>query len=76
MGAGSAGSVVAHRLGTDANTTILLLEAGPYIGSLIDIPVITPLLHQTTLNWNYETVPQKESCFGLINNVRILTYVA
>lgn len=39
------------------------------MGNLIDIPIITPLLHQSEVSWQYETVSQTTSCYGLKNNV-------
>ncbi|XP_063405240.1 oxygen-dependent choline dehydrogenase-like [Mytilus trossulus] len=64
VGAGSAGAVIANRLSEDDNVTVLLLEAG---GSELDhdyikVPLATPLLQKTDIDWSYYTVPQKASC--------------
>lgn len=69
VGAGSAGSVIANRLGEDTQSKILLLEAGPYIGSIIDIPALTPGLHKSEIDWQYETVSQKSACYGFKDKV-------
>ncbi|CAC5376119.1 Glucose dehydrogenase [FAD, quinone],Choline dehydrogenase, mitochondrial,Oxygen-dependent choline dehydrogenase [Mytilus coruscus] len=64
LGAGSAGAVIANRLSEDENVTVLLLEAG---GSELDhnyikVPLATPLLQETDIDWSYYTIPQKASC--------------
>ncbi|XP_052089229.1 glucose dehydrogenase [FAD, quinone]-like [Mytilus californianus] len=64
LGAGSAGAVIANRLSEDDNVTVLLLEAG---GSELDhnyikVPLATPLLQETDIDWSYYTIPQKASC--------------
>ncbi len=61
VGAGSAGSVVANRLGENPNAKILVLEAG---GKEIDAPNIQdPSVWYTLLgspiDWGYTSVPQK-----------------
>ncbi|XP_052088266.1 glucose dehydrogenase [FAD, quinone]-like isoform X2 [Mytilus californianus] len=61
VGAGSAGSVIANRLSEDTNVTVLLVEAG---GSelehdYIPIPLATPLLQQTDIDWSFYTAPQQ-----------------
>ncbi|CAC5363150.1 unnamed protein product [Mytilus coruscus] len=61
FGAGSAGSVIANRLSEDTNVTVLLVEAG---GSelehdYIPIPLATPLLQQTDIDWSFYTATQQ-----------------
>jgi choline dehydrogenase len=61
IGAGSAGSAIANRLGEDYRLRILILEAGPADDSfLLKMPAGFAKLGPTSrFNWRYETVPQK-----------------
>ncbi|CAG2116118.1 unnamed protein product, partial [Medioppia subpectinata] len=59
VGAGSAGSVVAHRLVDECKTKILLLEAGGAQSVDTDIPQNARSLLNTEYNCRYHTVPQK-----------------
>jgi choline dehydrogenase len=60
VGAGAAGCVVASRLTENPGTSVLLLEAGGRDWSpLIHIPVGFTKLTSPSVNWGYETVPQK-----------------
>ncbi len=59
VGAGSAGCVLANRLSEDAQTTVLLLEAGESDRSpLIRIPATASLLYKSSFDWAFETEPQ------------------
>ncbi|KAI0670235.1 GMC oxidoreductase [Trametes maxima] len=64
VGGGTAGCVLASRLSEDANTTVLLIEAGKsHEGSLFSrIPLAFPRLFNSSYDWKYETIPQ--SVFG------------
>ncbi|KAF8962179.1 hypothetical protein BDZ97DRAFT_1759417 [Flammula alnicola] len=61
VGAGNAGLVLANRLTEDANTTVLVLEAGVSDEGVITAiapflaPQVTP---DTPFDWNYTIVPQ------------------
>jgi choline dehydrogenase-like flavoprotein len=61
VGAGAAGCVVANRLSEDADTSVLLLEAG---GSdwnpLIHMPVGFTKLTTPDVNWGFSTAPQPQ----------------
>src|SRR5207302_3030173 len=61
IGAGSAGSVIANRLGEDYALRILILEAGPPDSSfLLKMPAgFANLGDKSPYNWGYETTPQK-----------------
>jgi choline dehydrogenase-like flavoprotein len=61
VGAGSSGCVLANRLSADANVTVCLVEAGRTDRSfLIHLPIgVAWLFHHKTLNWRFETTPQK-----------------
>ena len=62
VGAGSAGCVLANKLGADGRKTILILEAGPMDHDLmIHVPAgVYRTWHEPKLNWNYHTEPEPE----------------
>ena len=63
VGAGSAGCVLAGRLSEDANTSILLLEAGPRdTRTEIHIPAAFSKLFKTEVDWCYYTEDQPNLC--------------
>lgn len=64
VGAGSSGSVVASRLSEIEKWKILLLEAGDMDDDLTAIPYVCGVLQFSDRNWGYNTVPQKNGCFG------------
>lgn len=59
IGAGSAGCVVANRLSEDADSTVLLIEAGPRdTNPWLHIPVgYYKTLHDDRISWGYQTEP-------------------
>lgn len=70
VGAGSAGCVLANRLGEDPSVRILLLEAGPVDNSwTIDMPsAVGIVVGGTAYNWSYSSEPEP-----YLNNRRIGT---
>ncbi len=62
IGAGSAGCVLANKLGADGRKSILVLEAGPMDHDLmIHVPAgVYRTWHEPKLNWNYHTEPEPE----------------
>ena len=59
VGAGSAGCVLAARLTEDADTSVLLIEAGPGDRKLhVRVPAAFSKLFRSPLDWGYDTVPQ------------------
>lgn len=62
VGAGTAGQIIAAGLPGD---DVLILEAGGYTTSVLDVPIFTPILQKSDFDWSYETTPQMNSCLGL-----------
>ncbi|GIY53599.1 glucose dehydrogenase [Caerostris darwini] len=67
VGGGSAGAVVANRLSEDPSVRVLLLEAGGVPKLKSEVPILAAQLQMTRNDWRYLTVPQRYSCFGLVN---------
>lgn len=62
VGAGSAGCVLAARLGADPDTRVLVLEAGPPDDAPeMRIPAATPTLWNGPYAWNNPTTPQQHA---------------
>jgi choline dehydrogenase len=61
VGGGSAGCVMASRLAEDPGVKVCLLEAGPADKSpMIHMPFgLLGMMRSKTLNWNYQTEPQR-----------------
>ena len=68
VGAGAAGCTIANRLSENPNWNVLLLEAGGTENFFHDMPAMAAFLQGTSSNWNYKSIPQKLSCFGMRNN--------
>ncbi|KAK4336639.1 hypothetical protein RND71_043751 [Anisodus tanguticus] len=47
--------------------SVLLLEAGGSESLLSDIPIVAATLQMTPIDWAYQSEPQQQACFGLIN---------
>jgi choline dehydrogenase-like flavoprotein len=61
VGTGSAGAVVANRLGSDPATAVVALEAGPPDKNrFIPIPAAFSKLFRSEIDWDYLTEPQQE----------------
>jgi choline dehydrogenase len=60
VGAGSAGCVLANRLSEDAQTRVLLLEAGPSDWNpFVHMPAgLAKLIGHQGVNWDYNTAPE------------------
>lgn len=80
VGAGTAGLTIAA--GLDANTNVLIIEAGNDYGTsntpissliahtVFKMPIVSPLLQlQDSFDWQHRTTPQSGACRGLTNNV-------
>ncbi|KAG8178922.1 hypothetical protein JTE90_014128 [Oedothorax gibbosus] len=68
VGAGSAGSVVASRLSELPCVKVLLLEAGKSPPVITDVPAVWGSFMKTDIDWNFKTVPQKNTASSHINN--------
>lgn len=61
VGTGSAGSVVANRLGASPGVRVAVIEAGPPDkDKFVHIPAAFSKLFRGPMDWNYLTEPQKE----------------
>jgi choline dehydrogenase len=59
VGAGTAGSVLAHRLTENPETRVLVLEAGPeWIPTNVDAAPLWFTLLGSDVDWGYQSVPQ------------------
>ncbi|KAK9506825.1 hypothetical protein O3M35_008687 [Rhynocoris fuscipes] len=65
VGAGSAGSVLAHRLSENPKWNILLIEAGSDEGYLTSTPALQSDTYNTRVDWNYTTVRQQRACMNV-----------
>lgn len=72
VGAGSAGSVIANRLSEIPQWKVLLIEAGGNENFFSDIPIFSPFLSLTPMNWGYQSEPETKACKGLRGNVCFL----
>ena len=71
VGSGAAGSVVAARLSENPDVSVLVLEAGDDDLRFPDskVPAKSRNLWTTSAVWDDYTVPQKNACLGMKNNV-------
>lgn len=69
IGAGSAGSVLAHRLSEVRNFTVLLLEAGTQENFITDVPLTAASNEITRYNWGYKSEPTANACKALKGGV-------
>jgi choline dehydrogenase len=59
VGAGTAGSVLAHELTKSGKSKILLIEAGGKPGLMSEIPAGMPKLFRSKFDWAFESEPQE-----------------
>ncbi|GBN25701.1 Glucose dehydrogenase [FAD, quinone] [Araneus ventricosus] len=67
VGSGAGGSAVAARLSEEPCVNVLLLEAGKVPPVLTDIPGFARFFIFSDIDWQYRTVPQKNTGKALIN---------
>ncbi|XP_029835046.3 glucose dehydrogenase [FAD, quinone] [Ixodes scapularis] len=65
FGGGSAGSVLANRLSSDASTKVLLLEAGGLEDTVTDVPLFTTINHHTDIDWAFLSESQEHCGFAM-----------
>ncbi|XP_044018252.1 glucose dehydrogenase [FAD, quinone]-like [Aphidius gifuensis] len=64
IGSGSAGSTVAGRLAENRQISVLVLEAGLEEPISAQVPAFFENLGGTEIDWQYETVPEKNACLN------------
>ncbi|XP_065301736.2 uncharacterized protein [Dermacentor albipictus] len=64
VGGGSAGCVIANRLSTNPNVTVLLLEAGGLETASRQIPAAAPFNLRGHDDWDYHSVPQSNAALS------------
>ncbi|XP_026479583.1 glucose dehydrogenase [FAD, quinone]-like [Ctenocephalides felis] len=67
IGAGSAGSALAHRLAENTSWQILLIEAGGDPPITTEIPKLFFHNQKTEIDWGYYTEPSDNYCLGFKN---------
>ncbi|XP_050542948.1 glucose dehydrogenase [FAD, quinone]-like isoform X2 [Daktulosphaira vitifoliae] len=67
VGGGTAGIIVATRLAENKAHSVLLIEAGPRVSSIHDIPLATSMFQKSVIDWKHSTVSQKEACLAMNN---------
>lgn len=75
IGGGTAGSVLANRLSSNENVSVLLIEAGNTFGLLSQIPLLATQMQKTRTDWQFSTTSQVYSSKGCINQVPTYFYV-
>lgn len=69
VGGGTAGCILASRLSENPEVSVLLIEAGSTFSPLSMVPFLTSQQQKTPNDWKLETVSQKHSSFGFVNQV-------
>ncbi|XP_050699047.1 glucose dehydrogenase [FAD, quinone]-like isoform X1 [Eriocheir sinensis] len=68
VGAGSAGSVIATRLGEEAGVTVAVVEEGGHENVLSEVPGLAGDLQLTYMDWQYRAQPSSTTCLAMKNN--------
>lgn len=64
VGAGTAGCAIASRLSENPDWSVLLIEAGPGEGLLMDVPVFAITMQRmSAINWQFETEPSDDGSY-------------
>jgi len=76
VGGGTAGIAVASRLAENEAHTVLLIEAGPKVSLLHDIPLATPMFQKSLIDWKHQTESQLDACLAMKKNVLNAKYIS
>ena len=72
VGAGTAGSVLAYELSKNTNYSVLLIEAGGIFGTLASVPMLSPVMQLSSVDYSFKTQLQKFSSKGFVGQVHVL----
>lgn len=76
IGGGTAASVLANRLSSNENISVLMIEAGNRFGLLSQIPLLATQLQKTENDWQFSTTSQAYSSKGCINQVQVFSFIS
>lgn len=69
VGGGTAGIAVASRLAENEAHNVLLIEAGPKVSLIHDIPLATSMFLKSPIDWQHRTQSQFNACLAMKNEV-------
>lgn len=64
--------MLANRLSEDANTSVLLIEAGTRFGLLAEVPLLALAQQKSAVDWSFVSSPQLHSSRGLVGERQFL----
>lgn len=69
IGGGAAGCVLANRLSEVPSNKVLMIEAGNTFSPMAMVPLFASQQQKTSVDWQLETTPQKQSSIGCTKQV-------